>query len=217
MVHSAFFLTLHLGLGLMYGIGSQQSEAPVFTDPRDGEAYHTVQIGTVMWMARNLNHATPASVCYEERETHCEQYGRLYLYQEALTACPAGWTLPRPEDIAMLHKAFGKRIDALANPSLWRVKGARKFNNVSGLSVPPGGRYDHYEWYSSEAKTFLDTITFHQLGLAASYWLLDQETEEGLLHWHLGSPIGERKSGVHRHPIEHDTHRFSVRCVCYDP
>lgn len=186
----------------------------VFVDPRDGERYGTVTIGDRVWMTRNLNFSSPRSVCYENNAENCEKLGRLYVYDEARTACTAGWRLPSPGDVQSLHKRFGKRIDGVAARDEWQVDKAEKITNASGLSILPAGRYDFYIRYSKEVKAFIDTTTFHQMGVAASYWLNDTETAKGLLHWHLGTPIGERKSGLHRHHIAHDTHRFSVRCVC---
>jgi uncharacterized protein (TIGR02145 family) len=205
---------LALCCGLLLGGNTRNNSPNVYTDPRDGEEYGTVVIGRTVWMTRNLNYASPKSECYEHEPAHCERLGRLYVLPEARTACPPGWHLPTPGDVEELHRLMGSRLNRLAAAGEWRVKKAEKIRNQSGLGILPAGRYDRFVRYSKETKTWTDTVTFHQLGVAASYWLDDTETERGLIHWHLGEPIGPNKSAMHRHHIDHDVHRFSVRCVC---
>jgi uncharacterized protein (TIGR02145 family) len=46
-------------------------------------------------MAENLNFsASSGSVCYDNLESNCAIYGKLYTWAAANTSCPNGWHLP---------------------------------------------------------------------------------------------------------------------------
>jgi len=78
-----------------------------FTDSRDGKTYRTVRIGNQTWMAENLNYKTGTSVCYDNADSNCTKYGRHYNWDDAMTACPAGWRVPTDEDWDSLALAAG--------------------------------------------------------------------------------------------------------------
>lgn len=79
-------------------------EEGLLVDERDGHRYRTVTIGSQIWMAENLNYATSTSRCYENNPNYCETYGRLYLQQEANSACPRGWHVPTEQEASILLK-----------------------------------------------------------------------------------------------------------------
>ena len=115
----AFFLT-GLLVEALTGCGENRMK-----DPRDGKRYKTVKIGDQTWMAENLNYKTEYSRCYNDEEANCTKYGRLYVWFDAMKACPSGWHLPSKEEFNMLHKAAGEV----------RINGKKRVLHDSGMRL----------------------------------------------------------------------------------
>ncbi|MCQ2090413.1 MAG: hypothetical protein MJY93_09200 [Fibrobacter sp.] len=129
----------------------------LMTDVRDGKTYKTVQMpdGKV-WMAENLNYQMGESKCYDDKPENCEKYGRLYTWDDAKKACPAGWRLPSKAEFERFLATVGSSNDEISlnlRAGIWE-KGLDMF----GFSALPAGDYNRY--YKE----------FDSLGNNTSFW-----------------------------------------------
>jgi len=114
-------------------------------DIRNSQSYKTVKIDSLWWMAENLNHTTSNSWCYDNENSNCDTYGRLYTWDAAMTACPTGWRLPTRQDWNNLTQAAGGVLMAGNNLKTtfgWNDKANATSGNGTdelGFSALPGG------------------------------------------------------------------------------
>ena len=113
-----------------------------FTDPRNEETYHTVQIGDKIWMAENLNFEFGTSWCFDDDPINCSIYGRMYNWYSALDVCPVDWHLPSYDEWLEAFKLLGglqKAGGAMKSLSpLWNDPNYGATNS-SGFTGHPGG------------------------------------------------------------------------------
>jgi uncharacterized protein (TIGR02145 family) len=108
--------------------------------PEASVTYKTVKIGGQTWMAENLNIQTANSWCYDNDNSNCAIYGRLYTWNAAMSACPRGWHLPTRQEWDVLVIAAGGTAG-------WSDYGAENLKsqswdsgkNTLGFSALPGG------------------------------------------------------------------------------
>ena len=101
-------------LNFTFSLNAQ--EIGSFTDERDGKVYGFVSYSisfsdgsksTIVWMSENLNYNIEKSRCYDSLEANCDQYGRQYMYHEAIRSCPEGWHLPSDDEWHSLVNLYG--------------------------------------------------------------------------------------------------------------
>ena len=177
-----------------------------FTDPRDGQTYNTIEIGSQTWFAENLNYETTNSWWYDNSSANGDIYGRLYTWDAALTACPSGWHLPSDDEWKTLEMQLGMS-QSQANATGWRgtdegekMKSTSGWynngngTNSSGFSALPGG-YRNYNGHFS----FVEK--------RAHFW---SSTEHGADAWY--RYLSYYYVGVYRR-YSSQGYGFSVRCV----
>lgn len=115
------------------------------TDDRDGRTYKITTIGNQIWMAENLNFEMENSCCYNDIESYCSKYGRLYTWENAKKACPSGWHLPTKTEFETLISTIeGNQYTkgkGLKSTSGWNG-GGNGLDSYSFTALPAGGKYD---------------------------------------------------------------------------
>jgi uncharacterized protein (TIGR02145 family) len=112
----------------------------------EGQTYKIVIIGKQTWMAENLNYNAKGSKCYQENDSNCKKYGRLYDWETAKKVCPSGWHLPSEKEWDVLPEY--KHLKA--------KEGWKKNSNGTddfGFSAFPGG-YGNSDGSFSSASDF---------------------------------------------------------------
>jgi uncharacterized protein (TIGR02145 family) len=141
-----------------------------FTDGRDNNSYKAVKIGSQTWMAENLNYVSSSgSWCYNNKDSYCTQYGRLYDWSTAMAIntsynssywngsdvkhqgiCPIGWHLPsRSEWTTLVTYAGGSSTAGtkLKAKDGWNNNG-NGTNDYGFSALPGGGVYGAYFEYA---------------------------------------------------------------------
>jgi uncharacterized protein (TIGR02145 family) len=163
------------------GCGGSPSTSPTpgFKDPRDGQTYDLVKIGTQTWFAENLDFkgtgTDTVGVCSQFLTQNCELYGRLYNWAEAMGVassyngnmlnasgrvqgvCPTGSHLPSESEWLVLDSAAHEKAANLKS-SLWNGNDSTGFGVLPGSSRqntgyfnPPG--QDAYFWNTAEVSS----------------------------------------------------------------
>ena len=202
--------------GELVGVGGQAQQAVTtwtpapssisgtgaLTDTRDGKTYRTVRIGDRRWMAENLNFRTGNSVCSGNNESNCQKYGRLYDWNTARTACPAGWRLPANQDWNDLVQAAGG--DAAGN-SLKSKTGWHDRNDGSS-----GNGADEFDFSAMPGGDRMPSGSFTDVGTNGYWWSATEKDDDydDAFYWDMDSLYDFVYEGSNSKIL-----RISVRCV----
>ena len=161
-------------------------------------------------MAENLNYEVPDSWCYENSPEYCSQYGRLYTWEAAKDACPAGWHTPSEEEWAALELYLGMPEEEvnvflyrgegvgakLKSEKGWESEDGKNYgNNESGFNALPGG-----------IRVFYDG-SFIRLGTQGYWW---SSSLDGRYGWRRS--LFADKTGIDR-DLATLANAYNVRCV----
>ena len=165
-------------------------------DSRDGKTYKTIVIGSQNWMAENLNYKVKNSYCYDDDDSYCDKYGRLYTLTSAENLCPEGWRLPTRDDFEDLLDYVGSVNNLKAE------KGSGSYyeetNNVYGFTAyAVGGRYDCGD----------EGIFYYSGGWCSQFWT-STKAEFGMTYAML---ICGNDSLAWAE--DYETNAFSIRCI----
>jgi uncharacterized protein (TIGR02145 family) len=167
-----------------------------FTDSRDGKVYRKIAIGGQTWMAENLNYAAKGSKCYNNKAENCAKHGRLYTWETAFTACPAGTHLPTDKEWTILVDYVGG--DEMAGT---------KLKSVAGWNEDGGGMND-YGWSALSGGYGYSDGRFITAGSCGHWWSATERSANYAKSWSMYSnaqTVGWDYNGK--------TYLLSVRCV----
>lgn len=187
---------------LLYGQKKRQNavvtnEQSTLIDVRDNKTYKTVKIGDQWWMSQNLDYEVPGSLYYQNTSRSAPVFGRLYTWQMAQEACPAGWHLPGDQDWMMLEAVLGipdRYLDetdfrGTDQGKQLKLKGSSGFNAVLGGYRTADGQ-------------------FAEMNIVGSYWTASEQTRFDA--W--GRGLEADNPQISRRTFAKDYY-FSVRCV----
>jgi len=171
-----------------------------FTDDRDQTTYRTTTIGGKTWMAENLNYQTDNSWCYNNADSNCVKYGRLYDWETAKVACPRDWYLPSGRewgDLIRSVNGYSNKGTTLKAKNGWRYEG--NGTDEYGFSALPGG----FRFGGN-----CQNICFSSNGGYSGNWWTATSSNSGYGIW--ADDIGVESDGVIRY---NENYGLSVRCV----
>ncbi|MCL2220625.1 MAG: fibrobacter succinogenes major paralogous domain-containing protein [Chitinispirillia bacterium] len=189
-----------------------------FTDTRDAKTYRTVGIGKLTWMAENLNFATDSSRCYDNADSNCTKYGRLYNWDDAMKACPVPWRVPSDEDWGSLTVAVGgQRVKDKDGDYYWKFAG-RKLKSTTGWidrewkdddgNQISGNGTDDFGFSALPGGDGRSGGYFYNAGLSGYWWSATEDAASNA--WNRG--MGYDIDSVRR-DIGNKTDLLSVRCI----
>lgn len=157
-----------------------------FTDARDNQQYYASSTASGGWMLQNLAWKG-AGHPFADAEAMNYIAGRFYNWDEAMTACPAGWRLPTDADFVALAGAGAARetIPGAAGS----LKGDVSFNGTklwtyqnSTIELTNDGFFTAMPW---GYLTVSGTVTsFKQYTSMAAFWTADPvDTENALVRY----------------------------------
>jgi uncharacterized protein (TIGR02145 family) len=139
-------------------------QAGTFTDPRDGQVYQLVTIGSQTWFAENLRYNAAGS--WYNPSNPDPKYGRLYDWNTAFTACPAGWHLPTDAEWNTLEMALGLSASDANLSGQYRGTHGTVMKSTTGWI----GNGDNSSGFNAFPAGFYYSGSYYYLGDVAHFW-----------------------------------------------
>jgi len=213
-------------VGTAYGDVVSFTTIPLEVTDIDGNVYHTVIIGSQVWMVENLkttkyrngesipkvigetwdNLTTGAYCIYDDNEDNRIIYGLLYNWyavSDNRNICPEGWHIPTIEEWRTLaHTGLELKESGTTH---WKSPNS-VLPNSSGFMALPGGscQYDGY---------------FGQINERGTWWTADEGDATGAWFWELGDATGawfwelQNDGSLSGYSALDKWFGFSVRCI----
>jgi len=148
-------------------------------------------------MAENLNFAAEGSVCYNNSADSCAKYGRLYDWETAIKACPAGYHLPLDNEWTALVNYAGGEENA-----------GKKLKSKAGW-YKNGNGTDDYGFSALSGGNGNSDGSFYNVGGIGVWW---SATEDDA-YYARRRGMYYNYEGVYWSGGSNKTNLFSVRCV----
>ncbi|MEL4456532.1 fibrobacter succinogenes major paralogous domain-containing protein [Lutimonas vermicola] len=188
----------------------------------DGNTYHTVRIGTQLWLVENLrttrfqngdlineldesNSEISSFASYNNDENLAKTYGYLYnenAARDVRKIAPKGWHVPSGKEWLVLLNYVENRSEKLKiKGSTHWINGNSDATNESGFTALPGGEYN---------------FTFNRFGFLGSegnWWLSESLVDPGLNDSRFNistTGSGHKSIGF---VTFHEGNLYSIRCI----
>jgi len=165
------------------------------------QTYSTIFVWGITWMAENFNYNANGSMCYNNEDSNCDTYGRLYNWTTAITVCPSGWHLPSDEEWDQLIN-FAGGVSSTAGNKLKATSGwnnGGNGTNETGFSALPGGSAHSSQAYQSSG-----------IGSSGCWWSATEDTYALNFSWYRS--MSDANGEVNK-SYQDKTKFCSVRCV----
>jgi len=198
-------------------------------DERDGKEYSTLKIDSLYWMIENLAYLPyvnyPLEVsddkkqyyvyAYEGTDTEVArkndnyaEYGVLYNWRAAVSACPEGWRLPTDEEWKSLEEHLGMDRSDLEVDN-WRNSGMIGRKLKDSLGWESSGNGDNSSWFSALPGGYIgyNGGSFGE-GSTGGFWTYEKCSDH--LAWI--RTLSADENGIYR-SCAYTRYGYSVRCV----
>jgi uncharacterized protein (TIGR02145 family) len=193
----------HEGVNYNKSTGLDETSKCLY-DVRDDEVYPVVELGGKYWMAENLRYETSEAMLNPNNPS--KEYGYLYDWHTAKTACPTGWHLSSDADWKALEEVMGMATADLS------VLGSRRLLKLSNIKTQTGWRNGDNGSNTTSFSIFpagrYEAGVFNNIGNYAFFWTSTLNTANESI----GRYIFHRFDEVNRAYIDQSIGQ-SCRCV----